>query len=1177
MTFRRLLLENLFYHWRGNLAVLLGVVVGTAVLTGALLVGDSLRGSLRAVAEEQLGWVDLALVGKRFFREELVSKLPAERLSPAILLQVSAAREEKGQASGKRARQVVLLGVDQRFWNGSGAAAKEAEAAGMPAEFWNPPENRSTPPDQEAVVLGAALADDLEVTQGDRITIFLQKVSSTPRESLLGKRDTREVLATLSLRVAAVLPDDHFGSRFALNPGPSLPRNAFVPLRYLQEKVYFQQPQGLARLRFPRQAVNAAFVSGADKHTLAAALKERMQLTDWGLVFRTEKIPGFALPKYLSLESRELFVPDAAEKAVEQAKLRAAPTLVYLVNNVATSGQVSAEAIALVAPPGPLLTRPAVAYRGPLQLSYALVAALDPEKQPPLGPFLPAGRKKLAEDEILLVDWKGSPLKDLKEGAQVALTYYEPDVETHLKEGTHVFRVAGQVPLAKVRDPYLTPLVAGMTDSFSKQQWDVPFPFDESRVTKADNDFFRNNRTTPQAFVTLQTGQKLWGSRFGKITSIRIDPQGESRDEIAAKILAHLNPEEGGLVFREVRSSKLQAASQGTDFSGYFLGFSSFLIVAALLMVGLLFRLNIDRRAAEIGLLLAVGHRRWQVRGLLLAEGGLLAVLGALIGLLAAIGYAELLLSFLSVSWPGGLSRSFLHLYVAPLSLVGGFAAAVVISVLAILWVTRVLSKAAPRDLLAGATTGGEGLAGQRRSVVSKVIIGISLVGAAVCFVAGGLVQDHEMKASSFMGSGMLLLTAGLSAVWLWLRRPQQQSLSRGGPVGLALLGIRNAGRHPVRSLLTLGLLALATFVIVAIEAFHRDAGRQFLEKTGGSGGFPLLAESDVPVFEDLNSSTGRAELAKANADQPVPADVTFYPFRVKEGDDVSCLNLYQAREPRIFGVPNSILRRGGFQFAGTEASTDDERANPWLLLEKKRKDGVIPVFGENDTVTYVLKSYLGGEVTVKDESGRPVRLRIVGLLQDSVFQSELLMSDASFRRLYPRLEGFQFFLIDAPPEQTTNVRTILDKALADYGLAVTDTPKRLETYLAVVNTYLSTFQALGGLGLLLGALGLAVVLLRSVWERRGEFALLRALGFRRSALSWLVLAENACLLILGLLVGTIAALLSVAPHLVAGSEVPWLEVTGLLGLVMVVGLLAAWLAIRATVQAPLLAALRRE
>src|SRR6516162_8158260 len=90
MTFGRLLRRNIFYHWRGNLAILLGVAVGTAVLTGALLVGDSLRGSLRALAQDQLGWVDHALVAGRFFRQDLASELQADQFAPAIFLQGAA-------------------------------------------------------------------------------------------------------------------------------------------------------------------------------------------------------------------------------------------------------------------------------------------------------------------------------------------------------------------------------------------------------------------------------------------------------------------------------------------------------------------------------------------------------------------------------------------------------------------------------------------------------------------------------------------------------------------------------------------------------------------------------------------------------------------------------------------------------------------------------------------------------------------------------------------------------------------------------------------------------------------------------------------------------------------------------------------------------------------------------
>ena len=94
----------------------------------------------------------------------------------------------------------------------------------------------------------------------------------------------------------------------------------------------------------------------------------------------------------------------------------------------------------------------------------------------------------------------------------------------------------------------------------------------------------------------------------------------------------------------------------------------------------------------------------------------------------------------------------------------------------------------------------------------------------------------------------------------------------------------------------------------------------------------------------------------------------------------------------------------------------------------------------------------------------------------------------------------------------------------------------RLAGYLAVQNTYLSTFQTLGGLGLVLGTIGLAAVMLRNVWERRRELALMRALGFSRSAVGWCVLAETALVLSVGLAIGTTAAALAVAPDLARGA-----------------------------------------
>jgi ABC-type antimicrobial peptide transport system permease subunit len=733
-------------------------------------------------------------------------------------------------------------------------------------------------------------------------------------------------------------------------------------------------------------------------------------------------------------------------------------------------------------------------------------------------------------------------------------------------------------------DPDLTPEVPGITDKLGIRDWNPPFPYDNKRVQPRDETYWEKYRTTPKAYVRLDDGQRLWGSRFGQLTSIRLAPlapkSGENppdlskaADEFRPALLNHLDPERGGLIFDAVRRRGLDESLGSTDFGGLFLGFSCFLIVAALLLVGLLFRLNLDRRASEIGLLFATGYSRRTVRNLLLAEGTVLAIVGGLLGLAGALLYAGWMLGFLAALWPG-----FLHLHADNAwSFLEGYFAALIVSVLTIAWAVRVLGRVSPKTLLTGETaeamypgTGHRPVRWSRRLMLPAAILGVA------CLGLGGMVRDNEMQAMTFFASGALLLTAGLAALWSWMRGARHGRLSGHGGRALAHLGIRNAARHPVRSLLTAGLLAAAAFLIIAVESFHRDPGRNFLERNSGSGGFSLVAESDVPIFQDLNSTEGRDQLnllAKDTAN--ILNGVRYYPLRSRPGEDVSCLNLYQPRRPRLLGAPRTLIERGGFRFKESEARSAETR---WQLLAETRADGAIPVFGEANTIQWILHKELGQELQVPDEHGQPVRLRIAGLLEDSVFQSELLMSEANFLKLYPRQEGYTFFLIDAPPERMSEVKGLLEKKLADHGFTVTPSAERLQTYLAVENTYLSTFQALGGLGLLLGALGLAIVLMRSVWERRGELALLRALGYRQTALGWLMLAENGFLLLLGLVIGALTALLSVAPHVFAGSgEVPVLRLLSLLVFVVIVGLAAGAAAIAAMLRAPLLAALRRE
>jgi ABC-type antimicrobial peptide transport system permease subunit len=194
------------------------------------------------------------------------------------------------------------------------------------------------------------------------------------------------------------------------------------------------------------------------------------------------------------------------------------------------------------------------------------------------------------------------------------------------------------------------------------------------------------------------------------------------------------------------------------------------------------------------------------------------------------------------------------------------------------------------------------------------------------------------------------------------------------------------------------------------------------------------------------------------------------------------------------------------------------------------------------------------------------------------VLQGSLLVGEENFKQAFPRVSGYRYFLVKAPEGKQSAVVEALEDRLGDQGFDAVESATVLDGLLAVQNTYLSTFQTLGALGLLLGTFGLATVQLRNVLERRGELALMRAVGFRRARLALMVLTENVALLLGGLGTGVFCAALAVLPHfLTGGASPPWLDLAWMLGTVLAVGLLTGLLSVWATLQAPLVSALRGE
>ncbi|HEX4899381.1 MAG TPA: FtsX-like permease family protein, partial [Pyrinomonadaceae bacterium] len=693
--------------------------------------------------------------------------------------------------------------------------------------------------------------------------------------------------------------------------------------------------------------------------------------------------------------------------------------------------------------------------------------------------------------------------------------------------------------------------------------------------------YWKKYRTAPKAFVMLQAAQELWQSRFGKLTSLRVFPKrdrklAEAQPIFEQTLRATLEPLKAGFTILPVRAQGLAASRGATDFGEYFLYFSFFLVISALLLTALFFKLGVEQRVREIGVLQAMGFSAGRVRAIFLGEGIILALVGSALGLVGALAYGQLIMIGLRTWWVDAVGTTQLSLHVRPMSLVLGGLGGIVAALVCVVLTLRKLGKQSTRSLLSGQAEPDD--EGKRRFVKLgfslRFLLGIafSVFGTAL-LVTAGLKLIGET--TGFFGGGVLLLIGLLIWQSAWLHRAEAKPLQGKGWWPLSRLGIRNASSRPSRSVLCIALIASAAFIIVAVDAFRHREGTTTLERKSGSGGFSLLAESLVPIVHDLGTDAGREALnLTLDASSPL-AGVTFERFRVRPGDDASCLNLYQPANPKIIAPRDSFLQSNRFAFSNSIEATAAEQSNPWLLLNHKFADGAIPFIADANSATYVLHVKTGEDLVLP--SGE--HFRLVATLANSVLQSELIISEANFLRLFPNEEGYRLFLIDTPArEQADAVATTLEERLADYGVDVVPTGERLANFHRVENTYLSTFQMLGGLGLLLGTLGMAAVLLRNVLERRRELALLRAVGYNAGHLALMVIAENFFLLTCGLLTGTVCAIMAIAPvFFERGGRVPGISLGFLLLAVLISGLTASILATWATLRSPLLPALRAE
>ncbi len=1018
MTRITFIARSLRFYWRTHLGVLAGVALACAILTGALVVGDSVRFSLRRLALARLGRVTHALAtGDRFFRE----KLADETGGAPLLLARGTVSLPDGSA---RVNGAQIAGVDRRFWR-----------LGATREF-------------DGIVLNERLAARLGAKIGDTVVVRLEPPSWVPRDApLSGKTD-----ATVAFRgrVGAVVGDEDFG-RFSLQANQVPPSTVFVPLALLQTEL---KREGQA---------NVLLTDGA-----APDLSRYWTLADAELVFSNHQ-----------LTTPRVFLDPAIAQAALALSPDAAGVLTYFVNEIRLGNR----------------TTP-----------YSFVAATG------------------HEEGIAINTWLADDL-GAKVGDELTLRYYVIGEQRTLREESASFRVRQILPTTK--DESWTPSFPGLADADNCRDWEPGIPIHLDRIRPKDEEYWKRYRDTPKAFVSLAAGQKLWANRFGNLTAVRFPATVNVEEKLKLEPPA----------FAPVRALALRASEESQDFGQLFIGFSFFLIVAALLLTAMLFVFNLQQRRAEAGLLRALGFEPRLVRRLALAEGGTLALLGTILGVMAGAAYANLALLGLQTVWRGavGVMQFCYHAEAATLAI--GAVSSLAAAVVAIGWAQRGQLRGAPVELW------GEQRQSKRRLVPAIVIV--SLLGAGALLPLG--------NAGAFFGAGACLLVAGIGFSDGLLRRLEtagrfcepNASPATARHAGLHALGFRNAARRRGRSLTVVSVLASGVFLLVAVNAFRQDPR----QNVAGTGGFVWYAETTTPLYEGLPDGV---------------------PMRVRDGDDASCLNLNRAQQPRLLGVnPEELAKRGAFLFVGQASglSANEKPAIPttasaWELLNQR--DDAVPAIGDEATVKWALGRKIGDTLTYTDEHGRAFQLRIVGMLANSILQGSLVISERNFLKKFPSSSGYRVFLMNTMPEG-------LARTLEDKGFEAVAAQQRLAEFMEVENAYIGIFQALGGLGLLLGSVGLAVVVLRNVMERRSELAVMQALGFERRKLRWLVLSEHWLLVLLGVALGTGAALVAVWPQRARG--VPVMTLAAL----ACGGLLWCWLAARTALRGPLLPALRNE
>ncbi len=1116
MTSLTLIRRNLRYYARTHLGVAAGAFLAAMVLTGALITGDSLRHSLHEITRLRLGKARFAVSSApRFFRADL-----SDRLGSSLNAETAAVLRARGLCeTDDRTVNTRIYGVSDAFWS--------LAPADTSAPDWG----------ERGIAVNKLLAASLGVEPGDELVVRTQ--SARRLSSDMTFSGTTAKLQGRRFKIARVLDDNDFG-RFSLDHSQTASPAVFLPLKRLSADIDIpgranlllvaQSPDGNLEKDTVRQHLQ-------DVYTLEDAELELINLDD----------------KTTQLQSPRIFLDKTVETAAVKAGTDPARFFTYFVHGIANNTTANST-------------------------PFVFVTATDDKTL--------AGNVR--NNEIVVTHWLAGDL-GAQPGTLLQMTYLKPTREDRLTPHETTVMLKRVIPQETPDiDRALTPPYPGLTDVENCVDWDPGVPLDMDRLRPRDEAYWDSHGPTPRAFINLSFGQELWGNRFGSLTAVRYPAESNQESALRESLRANLTPESLGVRTNAPFAEGRQAGSNTTNFAHLFLGLSFFLLASALVLVALLFVFTVEQRDRQTGLLRALGFPARRIRHLLRTEGMILALAGILPGTLAGVGYNILILTGLATIWRDAVGTNHLVPLLRWQTLGWGAGISLLLSWLVLSVLTKRRTTSSPLINLLH-HEGAAPIRLSRRSPLPFLLAAAVLAAGAISvspLIGLGNSSGHQASLMFFLCGALTLLTT-FSLVHAQLIRLTRQPY--GADINLRRMGWRNAGRHPWRSMATVIMLGCGVFLVLTIGGNRRLAGADTHQRNAGTGGFSLYGESVLAMkFSRLDAdSTDDGGLS-----EDLHQRIDVIPLLTQGTEEANCLNLHRINTPRLLGVePDALADRHAFSFRETadpisaqdRPNNQDEtgktsKSAGWKMLAATLDEGVVPGIADSATIKWGLGKNVGDSISYTDESGNTFRVKLVAAIDNSILQGSILVHRDVLRQRFANTAGSRAMLVDAPKGYRERARSEILSIYGNRGLVLTPAADRLQSFLAVQNTYLNIFLVLGGLGILVGTAGLAIVVSRNAAERIREFAILRAVGFSRRQVRSMLIWEHAFLAAAGLLCALAGAAAGMLPPLISGgSQIPWMS-TGIIFAILAIAALV-WIvyAVARNSRGELLADLRHE